>query len=112
MAWIIEGASKAISLGFHLQVPFCVQKAIDKYRENNDWLGNFLEDCCQVGPDHTQKSGAFYQEYRNHCSRTGEYARSTTDFYAALESAGFDRRKTRTGVIIHGVCLRPQEFLE
>jgi P4 family phage/plasmid primase-like protien len=112
MAWIIEGASKAISRGFHLQVPLCVKKAIDKYRENNDWLGNFLEDCCQVGPDHTQKSGAFYQEYRNHCSRTGEYTRSTTDFYAALESAGFDRRKTRTGVILHGVCLRPQEFLE
>jgi P4 family phage/plasmid primase-like protien len=112
MRWIIKGANKAIMQGFHIEVPLCVQKAINKYRENNDWLGNFLEDCCQTGPDYTQKSGAFYQEYRNYCLRTGEYTRSTTDFYAALETAGFERKKTRVGVIIHGVCLKPEEFLE
>lgn len=112
MRWIIKGANKAIMQGFHIEVPQCVQKAINKYRENNDWLGNFLEDCCQMGPDYTQKSGAFYQEYRTYCMRTGEYTRSTTDFYAALETAGFERKKTRAGVIIHGVCLKPEEFLE
>ena len=112
IAWIIEGARKAIMRGFHIEVPLCVQKAISKYRENNDWLGNFLEDCCQVDPDYTQKSGAFYQEYRNHCARTGEYTRSTTDFYAALESAGFQRKKTKQGVLINGLMLKPQEFLE
>lgn len=112
MAWIIEGARKAISRNFHLQVPACVQKAIDKYRENNDWLGNFLQDCCQIGPELEQPSGRFYQVYRDYCSRNGEFIRGTTDFYAALESAGFQRRKTRLGTFVQGLVLKPEEFLE
>ncbi len=112
MAWIIEGARKAISRNFHLQVPRCVQQAIDKYRENNDWMGNFLEDCCHIGPDLEQPSGRFYQAYRDYCSRTGEYTRSTTDFYAALESVGFERKKTRMGIFIIGLVLKPEDFLE
>jgi P4 family phage/plasmid primase-like protien len=111
MAWIIEGARKAISRKFHLQVPPCVQQAIDKYRENNDWMGTFLEECCQIGPDLEQPSGIFYQEYRTYCNRTGEYTRSTTDFYAALESVGFQRRKTKRGILIQGLVLKPQEYL-
>ncbi|MEA5033549.1 MAG: phage/plasmid primase, P4 family [Sphaerochaeta sp.] len=112
MAWIIEGARKAISRKFHLPVPRCVQQAIDKYRENNDWMGNFLQDCCRIGPDLEQPSGKLYQEYRNYCNRTGEYTRSTTDFYAALESAGFERKKTRMGIFIAGLVLKPEDFLE
>lgn len=111
MAWIIEGAGKAISRRFHLQVPPCVQQAIDKYRENNDWMGTFLEDRCEVGPDLEQPSGIFYQEYRTYCNRTGEYTRSTTDFYAALESVGFQRRRTKRGMLIQGLALKPQEYL-
>ena len=112
MAWISEGARKAISRNFHLQVPVCVQQAIDKYRENNDWMGNFLEDCCRIGPDLEQPSGKLYQEYRNYCNRTGEYTRSTTDFYAAIESVGFERKKTRMGIFIAGLVLKPEDFLE
>ena len=112
MAWIIEGARKAISRNFHLQLPPCVQQAIEKYRENNDWMGNFLQDCCQIGPDLEEPSGRFYRVYRDYCSRTGEYTRSTTDFYAALESAGFERKKTRMGIFITGLVLKLEDFLE
>lgn len=112
MAWIIEGARKAIAREFHLQVPPCVQQAIDKYRENNDWMGNFLEECCKFGPTLEQPSGLFYQGYRNYCSSTGEFIRGTADFYAALESAGFQRRKTKTGAFIHGLALEQKDFLQ
>ena len=75
-------------------------------------MANFLDDCCEIGPDFNQKSGAFYQEYREYCIRNGEYTRSTTDFYAAVEHAGFLRRKTNKGSFIYGVRLKPIEFLE
>lgn len=42
MAWIIEGAKKAISRNFHIPAPACVEDAIKSYREDNDWLGHFL----------------------------------------------------------------------
>ena len=103
MAWIIEGAKKAISRNFHIPVPACVEDAIKSYREDNDWLGHFLDECCEVDKAYREKSGELYQEYRSYCMRTGEYARSTTDFYNALELAGFMRQKTKTGNFIRGL---------
>jgi len=111
LSWIVKGAMKAIRKNFHLSPPECVRKAIDTYRENNDWMANFLEDCCEIGPDYNQKSGDFYQEYRNYCSRNGEYTRSTTDFYAAVELAGFTRKKTKIGSFIYGVRVKNEDFL-
>ena len=39
-------------------------------------------------------------------SASGEYVRSTTDFYAAPEAEGFTRQRTRTGNIINGLRLK------
>lgn len=103
MAWIIEGAKKAIGRNFHIPCPACVEDAIKSYREDNDWLGHFLGECCETDKTYREKSGALYQEYRSYCMRTGEYARSTADFYNALELAGFSRQKTKTGNFIRGL---------
>lgn len=111
LAWIIEGAQKAINNNFTLSVPKVVQDAITQYRDNNDWLSIFIEDCCEVDRTFTQKSGDLYQEYRAYCGRNGEYARSTTDFYTGLENAGFMRKKTKAGNIILGLQLK-SDFLE
>lgn len=111
MGWIIEGAKKAFEAKFHFVVPECVKNAIEAYRENNDWLASFLEDCCEVDKSYQQKSGEFYQEYRAYCGRNGEYTRSTTDFYTALEAVGFERKKTKNGIFIYGLQLKAEEFL-
>lgn len=111
MAWICEGARRAIEAGFRLTPPKAVADAIQSYREGNDWLGMFLEECCEQGSSLTQRSGELYQEYRAFCARTGEFTRSTTEFYAALSNAGFRKRKLKTGSIVYGLRVRP-EFLE
>lgn len=80
-----------------------MEAAIKSYREDNDWLGHFLGECCEVDKAYREKSGELYQEYRSYCMRTGEYARSTADFYNALELAGFMRQKTKTGNFIRGL---------
>lgn len=103
MAWIIEGAKEAVSRNFHIPCPACVEAAVKAYREDNDWLGHFLNDCCETDVTYREKSGELYQEYRSYCARTGEYARSTADFYNALETAGFQRQKTKTGNFIRGL---------
>lgn len=108
MAWIIEGAKKAISQNFHIPVPACVEDAIKSYREDNDWLGHFLGECCEIDKTYREKSGELYQEYRSYCMRTGEYARSTADFYNALELAGFSRRKSKAGMIVYGLRLKEE----
>lgn len=112
LSWIIEGAQKVIANDFKLKLPTCVVNAIKHYRANNDWLGAFLDECCELDPDYKQKSGEFYQEYRAYCLRTGEYTRSTTDFYAALEISGMSRKRLSNGVFINGVRLKNTDFIE
>lgn len=96
-----------IDKGYHIDQPQVVRDAIARYRENNDWLAHFLDECCEVDKSYTAKSGEVYNAYRSYCLQVGEYVRSTTDFYVALESAGcFDRHRMKSGVVISGLRLK------
>ena len=112
LKWIIEGAQKVINNDYRLEAPAVVTNAIEAYRAENDWLAHFLSECCDTDPVNNERSGQLYQSYRAYCTRTGDYIRSNADFNAALEHAGFERRKTKTGSIIYGLKLRDgQDFL-
>lgn len=108
MKWMIEGAKQAIDLGFKIPTPRCVDEAIESYRSSNDWLGHFLDECCERGDDMTARSGELYTTYRTFSASIGEYVRSTTDFYAALELEGLKRTKTRLGSIVSGIRILPR----
>lgn len=111
MKWIIEGAEKVSKSDHKVDDPKCVKDAVAAYREDNDWLGHFIADCCDVGDNLLEKSGEFYQQYRAYCIQSGEYTRSTTDFYAAVEKAGFMRRKSMKGTFVYGLKLKTgQDF--
>lgn len=112
MTWIIEGAKKAIEHEFHLTKPKVVEDAIAEYRGMNDWLSQFLEDCCEVGDGLEQKSGELYEEYRAYCLRTGEYPRNSVDFASTLDKAGFIRKKKKTGMWVQGMKLKNNDFLD
>ncbi len=106
MKWILEGAQKVIAADYRIQEPEIVQTAIAEYRENNDWLRPFLDEKCDVGKQYREASGQFYIAYRAYCESTGEFIRSTTDFYGALATYGFERQKTKTGNYVCGVRLK------
>ena len=106
LAWLIEGARKAIELDFKVPAPPCVRQAIEAYREQNNWFGHFLEDKCEVGDSFTESSSELYQTYRGYCAEIGEYTRSTTDFYAALDRAGFERITIKRKRYYKGLKLR------
>lgn len=113
MAWIVEGAKRAIDANFHTDLPKAVRDAIDRYRDSNDWLGQFLDEHCDIDTSYQEKSGELYQQYRLVCIQNGEFIRSTSDFYGALEKAGFIRRRTNKANMICGLKLKDaQDFLE
>lgn len=112
MAWIVEGACKVIAANFKTKEPKVVKDAIEAYRIDNDWLGQFLDECCEIGADLTEKSGELYQAYRAHCMQNGEYIRPTSDFYSSMDKAGFVKRKTNKGMVVYGLSLKEgQDFL-
>lgn len=112
LSWIIEGARKVYSQGFKIDMPESVKSAIQGYREDNDWLSEYLTECCEVGDGLLQKSGELYSNYRGYCLHNNLYARSTTDFYSALENAGFERSRNRNGRFVKGLQLKSDVDLD
>lgn len=106
LSWIIEGAKKVIDSDYKFKLPECVQRAIDEYRVQNDWFNHFLEDKCEVDPSYRESSNSLYQAYRNYCMDTNEYVRSTTDFYFALEKAGFTKLNLSGRKFIKGLRIK------
>ena len=106
LKWLIEGAKKAIDEDFKFSLPKKVADAINEYKESNNWFKHFLNECCEMDSSFEEKSGEVYQEYRAYCLRIGDYVRSTTDFYSALSSNGFNRVKLRDGIKIQGLKLK------
>ena len=111
LEWIIEGAEKVIANGFVIEQPECVRAAVTKFKSDNDWLTHYLDECCIVESGAVQKSGELYSDYRAYCLRVGEFARSTTEFYNALDIRGFMRKKTKTGNFILGLKLKDEDFV-
>ena len=111
LKWVIEGAKKAIAANFKTTFPRCVQEAIKAYREENDWLGHFIEECCDVDPSYLEKSGELYQKYREYAANNGEFTRQNGDFNSALENAGFSKRKTKKGAFFYGLKLKEGQDL-
>lgn len=103
MKWMIEGAYQAIELGFKIPFPACVTEAVEAYKAENDWLGHFLDECCEIGKNYEVRSGELYAAYRTFSTSNGEYVRGTADFYSALESEGFVRQRRGDGRVIVGL---------
>ena len=111
LSWVIEGARKVIADNYKIDPPQKVRDAIEHYKESNDWLSYFLSERCELDPAYVAKSSEVYNEYRIFCTQVGEFIRSTTDFYTALETVGFERYRDRKGRYIKGLRLKT-DFME
>ena len=111
LTWVIEGTRKVIADNYKIEPPQKVRDAIEHYKESNDWLSYFLSERCELDPAYVAKSSEVYNEYRIFCTQVGEFTRSTTDFYTALETVGFERYRDRKGRYIKGLRLKT-DFME
>jgi putative DNA primase/helicase len=103
LAWAIEGAVNFAHNGYQLQMPDVVEEVTEAYRGQEDWLSNFITECCILNPDARARAGELYQEYRAWAQRNGDYVRRLPDFNTAMEAAGFHKiapgnRKTWEGL--------------
>ena len=111
LKWIMTGAKRVIEKDYHIVKPAVVEAAIQKYKDNNDWLSQFLDECCEIDSSYSAKSGDVYNAYRSYCMKVGDYIRSTTDFYTALECAGFERKRSKSARLLFGLQLK-SDFLD
>lgn len=108
LAWMIEGARRFIANGYKLTPPTVVREALADYRKSNDWLGAFMEECCDLGENYAVSSKELYQRYTAYCQVSGDYRRDSRDFANAMKSAGFELKhkmhgNAYTGLRLHSV---------
>ncbi len=104
LAWLVGGCLSFQRQG--LNIPASVQLATDKYRDEEDRLLLFIQECCLVKPEASVKGSAFYEAYKKWCedNQMGR-ALSGKDFGQEMKKR-FPKSSPSNGrIIYHGVGL-------
>lgn len=105
LSWIVQGAVNYIKNGCSIRFPKVVDDATREYRAAEDWLGNFIQECCEVG-EFEEAGGNLFEAYKNWCMQNNEsYVRRSRDFAASLEQQGYEKRRTMHGSVWRGLRL-------
>jgi putative DNA primase/helicase len=85
--WMIEGCLDWSKNG--LVKPDVVINATDEYFEEQDLFGQWLQDCCDVGPNCRQQFMPLYSSWAQYADARGEYSGTERTFREALKRNGF-----------------------
>jgi hypothetical protein len=77
-------------------------------RQENDWLNNFIVECCEVDESYTEKAGDLFNGYRTYCTNMNEYLRHISDFKSAMVAAGYLWKRDKTGAHYFGLRLKSE----
>lgn len=111
LAWAVEGAQRFAENKFHLDIPKCVKDATEEYRRRENWLKNFIDECCEVGPDFRVQANILYAEYRTWAGNAGEYIRCEKDFSDEMDRLGYSKIKPKNIKHYVGIKLRLAELM-
>jgi putative DNA primase/helicase len=95
MAWLIDGCRKWYAGGYGSYQT--TSAATKDYKQNEDTIGAFIDDCCTVDPGFSVQAGQLRTAYEKWAKDTGEYIFSGRAWRGALEERGFTRSHGRTG---------------
>lgn len=101
--WCLEGQRLLNAEG--LKLPESVQQANDEYREESDRIGQFINECLEVGHEEDGtpfevRSSAAYGNYKAWCEANHYYAENVKNFNNAMTTEGkfsIKRKRPRDG---------------
>ena len=101
LSWCVDGALAYRELG--LDPPEAVRRATAGYREDQDALAAWIEECCLVGPGYEATVAALRTSYEDWCHANGEKPLGPKVMGKQLKAKGFDysgekNPRTRTGI--------------
>lgn len=91
LQWVIDGAVRFWNNGCKLMMAKCVRKATQEYLKEEDWLGTFLRDVCDIGEDYEAPAGELYQAYQIWVGTNGLRQKRARDFARALEANDYQK---------------------
>ena len=95
LAWAVRGCLAWQREG--LGEPDEVQQATAGYRAEMDVVGQFLAECCLLGPHYRTKAAALYDAYKHWCEQNGEHADVQRTWGMGLTERGLERKRGHGG---------------
>ena len=107
LAWALQGCLDWQRQG--LMPPTAVQAATQEYFDDEDALGRWMAEACDVGPARTELTATLYGAWKIWAEAAGEYPGSIRRFSESLAARGFEkwREPTSTRMGFRGIALKP-----
>jgi putative DNA primase/helicase len=106
LAWLVRGCLQWQREGIAL--PESIQLATDKYREEEDKLLQFVQECCIVAPRVHVKAGQLFSAYKLWCEENQFGKGMNGKLFGDEMSKRFSKTITREGRIYEGIGLLAQ----
>jgi len=108
LQWAVEGCVAYLADG--LRPPEAVRVATEAYFRTQDALGTWVEECCDVGPNHWEPPKRLFESWRRWTEEANEHVGGSRTFGDALEKAGYPRARIQGGTRVHrGLRLKFEE---
>lgn len=111
LKWAIKGAGLFIKNNFELPDCNAVIEATSKFRNEEDWLKRFMDECTKWQPDGGTNTRKLYKAYREWADSTGEsFIRSERDFSNEMSNRGYHSEHKTTGTVWMGIQLIQESY--
>lgn len=96
LAWMVEGCLEWQLKGL-ANIPLNIKQATSDYQEEQDLIGNWLAECCELSPLNETASTNLYENYSHWCVRNGSRPYSNVALGRKLSERGFKASKVNGG---------------
>jgi phage/plasmid-associated DNA primase len=101
MAWLMRGCLAFQELG--LAIPASISLATEKYRDEEDRILHFLNECCALQPEVSVKASALYDAYKAWCEENQFGRGMNATLFGNEIGRRFEKKRGNTGMIYQGV---------
>lgn len=99
--WAIKGCLQWQQTG--LNIPQLITNNVTEYRSEMDWMGQWIEDCCDLGVTETAKASQLYSSYKVWAESNGYRVLNSTVFGRRLTERGFSKSRSSNGNMYLGI---------
>lgn len=103
LAWLVRGCLAWQQQG--LAIPPFILLATEKYRDEEDKVLQFLNECCIFRPEASVKASALYEAYKNWCEENQFGRGMNATLFGNEMSRRFEKKRGNTGMVYQGIGL-------
>ena len=109
LAWMVEGCMDWQKRGLS-DTPKTIQEATGNYQEEQDLIGTWMAECCDLSPMNESSSTDIYTNYQNWCVSNGLRPNSNVALGRRLGERGYNCRQSSGKRLWAGIAVKPQSY--